>query len=160
MTAPLTTGQRAPEVRLQDQDGREVSLEDLRGPSGLVVYFFPKAFTPGCTTEACDFRDHHEGLESRGYRVVGISGDEPGTLRDFAAEHRLPFTLLSDPDSATARAWGAWGEREIKGARSIGPLRSTVVLDADGVVESVQHRVEVPAHVTSLLDLVTAGGAR
>lgn len=160
MTAHLETGAPAPTVRLTDQDGTERALEDLRGPSGTVVYFYPKAFTPGCTTEACDFRDSHETFAARGYRVVGISGDDPATLRDFAAEHELPFTLLSDPGSATAQAWGAWGEREIQGTRSVGPLRSTFVLDADGVVESVDHRVEVPSHVTSLLDRVAPGGSR
>lgn len=160
MSEHIVTGQRAPEVRLQDQDGQERSLAELLGPRGLVVYFYPKAFTPGCTTEACDFRDHHETFAARGYGVVGISADEPATLRDFAAEHELPFTLLSDPGAATAKAWGAWGEREIQGVRSEGPLRSTVVLDADGVVESAEHRVEVPSHVTSLLDLVAPGEGR
>lgn len=160
MTESIVPGREAPEVQLQDQEGRDVSLADLRGPRGLVVYFFPRAFTPGCTTEACDFRDHHASFEERGYRVVGISGDDPQTLRDFAAEHDLPFTLLADPGAATAKEWGAWGEREINGTRSEGPLRSTVVLDADGVIESVEHQVAVPAHVSSLLDLVSGGALR
>lgn len=160
MTDSIVTGQTAPEVRLRDHHGRETSLTELRGPRGLVVYFFPKAFTPGCTTEACDFRDHHEGFDSRGYRVVGISADDPQTLRDFAAENELPFTLLSDPGSAVAKQWGAWGEKEVGGTRIVGPLRSTVVLDAGGVVEAIEHQVTVPSHVTSLIDVVSHGAAR
>ena len=150
MSNQLDAGQQAPDFALRDGGGNQVTLADLRG-SRAVVYFYPKAFTPGCTTEACDFRDNHEALAAQGYRVVGISGDDPQTLRSFAQEHDLPFTLLSDPGSETAKAWGAWGEREIKGETSEGPLRSTFLLNEEGVVEGAEYKVGVPGHVANLL---------
>lgn len=146
----LSVGDTAPDFTLVNQDGKSVSLSDFRGQR-VVVYFYPAAMTPGCTTEACDFRDNHEALAAQGYRVVGISGDDPQTLRSFAQEHDLPFTLLSDPGSETAKAWGAWGEREIKGETSEGPLRSTFLLNEEGVVESAEYKVGVPGHVANLL---------
>lgn len=153
MSNRLTAGQQAPDFTLSDSGGNRLALADLRG-GRAVVYFYPKAFTPGCTTEACDFRDNHEALAAQGYRIVGISGDDPQTLRSFAQEHELPFTLLSDPGAEVAKRWGAWGEREINGEASVGPLRSTFLLDEEGVVESVQYGVGVPGHVEGLLGAV------
>ena len=150
MTAQLTPGDHAPDLDLTDSHGDRVTLDDLRGRR-TVVYFYPKAFTPGCTTEACDFRDNESALADRGYRVLGISADTPDTLADFAQTYALPFPLLSDPGSRTARAWGAWGEREIAGERSEGPLRTTIVLDEDGVVLSADYRVDASGHVADLL---------
>lgn len=150
MSNRLDVGQQAPDFTLRDSGGNQVTLADLRG-GRAVVYFYPKAFTPGCTTEACDFRDSHEALVAEGYRVIGISGDDPQTLRSFAQEHELPFTLLSDPGSEVAKSWGAWGEREIDGEVSVGPLRSTFLLSEDGVIESAEHKVGVPGHVENLL---------
>ena len=150
MTAQLTPGDHAPDLDLTDSRGDRVTLDDLRGRR-TVVYFYPKAFTPGCTTEACDFRDNESALADRGYRVLGISADAPDTLADFAQTYALPFPLLSDPGSRTARAWGAWGEREIAGERCEGPLRTTIVLDEDGVVLSADYRVDASGHVADLL---------
>lgn len=150
MTAQLTPGDQAPDLDLTASDGSRVTLDDLRGRRA-VVYFYPKAFTPGCTTEACDFRDSESALADRGYRVIGISADAPDALADFAQTYALPFPLLSDPGSRTARAWGAWGEREIAGERSEGPLRTTIVLDEDGVVLSADYRVDASGHVADLL---------
>lgn len=150
MNNRLDAGQQAPDFTLRDSGGNQVALADLRG-GRAVVYFYPKAFTPGCTTEACDFRDSHEALAAKGYRIIGISGDDPQTLRSFAQEHELPFALLSDPGSETAKAWGAWGEREIDGEVSVGPLRSTFLLGEDGVIESAEYKVGVPGHVENLL---------
>lgn len=154
MTTQLETGDKAPDFSLTDARGEEVSLADLRGEPA-VLYFYPKAFTPGCTTEACDFRDNHEAFAAQGHRVIGISSDDPDTLDSFAKEHDLPFTLLSDPGSETAKAYGAWGEREINGETSTGPLRTTVVLDADGTVRSAQYKVDPQGHVTNLLGDIT-----
>lgn len=151
MTAQLTPGDHAPDLDLTDSHGDRITLDDLRGRR-TVVYFYPKAFTPGCTTEACDFRDSESALADHGYRVLGISADAPDTLADFAQTYALPFPLLSDPGSRTARAWGAWGEREIAGERGEGPLRTTIVLDEDGVVLSADYRVDASGHVADLLD--------
>ena len=150
MTERLDTGDIAPTVTLTGADGAQVSLDDLRG-SRAVVYFYPKAFTPGCTTEACDFRDNEASFAERGYRVVGISADSPERLGEFAKEHDLPFTLLSDPESRTARAWGAWGRRDADDPASEGPVRTTVVLDAEGAVVSAEYGVAAQGHVTNLL---------
>src|SRR5699024_7891343 len=149
-THQQTTGDHAPARDLTASAGSRVTLADLRGRRA-VVYFYPKAFTHGCTTEACDFRDSESALADRGYRIIGISADAPETLADFAQTYALPFPLLSDPESRTARAWGAWGEREIAGERSEGPLRTTIILDEDGVVLSADYRVDASGHVADLL---------
>lgn len=153
MSAQLAPGDRAPDFTLDDAHGNRVSLDDLRGRR-TIVYFYPKAFTPGCTTEACDFRDHQDVLAAQGHRVVGISADSPQVLAAFASEHDLDFTLLSDPGSETARAWGAWGQREIDGVLRDGPLRTTVLLAEDGTVLSADYGVEAGGHVASLVTTI------
>lgn len=155
MTRRLSPGDRAPGFTLTDAHGNQTSLEDLLGRR-TVLYFYPKAFTPGCTTEACDFRDHQDPLSELGYRIVGISADAPETLDAFAKEHGLDFTLLSDPGSATAKAWGAWGEREINGERSDGPLRTTLLLEEDGTVLRAEYAVSAPGHVANLLGALSS----
>ncbi|MUN64416.1 thioredoxin-dependent thiol peroxidase [Kocuria sediminis] len=149
MAPQIQTGRQAPDFALTDHEGQEVRLSGLRGRK-VIVYFYPKAFTPGCTSEACDFRDNLASLEALGCTVLGVSGDDPETLRRFAREHRLPYRLLSDPDAATARAWGAWGEKTVNGETRIGPLRSTFVIGADGTVESAEHNVRAEGHVAEL----------
>ncbi len=149
MAPQIQTGRQAPDFALTDHEGQEVRLSGLRGRK-VIAYFYPKAFTPGCTSEACDFRDNLASLEALGYTVLGISGDDPGTLRRFAEEHRLPYRLLSDPDAATARAWGAWGEKTVNGQTRIGPLRSTFVIGEDGTVESAEVGVQAEGHVAEL----------
>ena len=148
-TGRLEAGDAAPDFALVDSAGSPVSLADYRGRN-VVLYFYPAAMTPGCTTEACDFRDHLGSLASGGYDVVGISGDDQQTLARFAAEDALDFTLLSDPDHAVAQAWGAWGEKVVDGETRVGPLRATFVLDADGRVRSAEYRVDAEGHVRRL----------
>ncbi|ATG52739.1 peroxiredoxin [Brachybacterium vulturis] len=150
MTHRLSPGDSAPDFTLTDARGEQVSLADLRGQRS-VVYFYPKAFTPGCTTEACDFRDNETRFAERGYRILGISADSPETLQDFAREHDLAFPLLSDPGSRAAQAWGAWGERTINGETSVGPVRTTIILEDDGTVLSADYGVAVPDHVVNLI---------
>ena len=145
----LQAGDTPPAFELVDAAGRSVSAADFVGRR-TIVYFYPAAFTPGCTTEACDFRDHLGSLASGGYDVVGISGDDQQTLARFAAEDALDFTLLSDPDHAVAQAWGAWGEKVVDGETRVGPLRATFVLDADGRVRSAEYRVDAEGHVRRL----------
>jgi peroxiredoxin Q/BCP len=149
MTPQIQTDRQAPDFTLTDHEGRQVRLSDLRGRR-VIVYFYPKAFTPGCTSEACDFRDNLASLEALGCTVLGVSGDAPETLRRFAEEHDLTYRLLSDPDSATARAWGAWGEKTVNGQTVVGPLRSTFVIEPDGTVSSAEYSVQAEGHVTDL----------
>lgn len=147
--SPLSPGSTPPALRLPNQDGTDVDLADLRGGT-VVVYFYPKAFTPGCTTEACDFRDNLAALRGAGIAVLGISADPVDTLKKFATDYELNYDLLSDADSRVAKEWGAWGERTINGETSHGPLRSTVVVDADGRVQSADYRVDAKGHVAAL----------
>lgn len=149
MTPQIQTDRQAPDFTLTDHEGRQVRLSDLRDRR-VIVYFYPKAFTPGCTSEACDFRDNLASLQALGCTVLGVSGDAPDTLRRFAEEHDLPYRLLSDPDSATARAWGAWGEKTVNGQTVVGPLRSTFVIEPDGTVSSAEYNVQAEGHVTDL----------
>lgn len=155
MTQQIQTGETAPDFTLTDHEGQQVRLSDLRGRK-VIVYYYPKAFTPGCTSEACDFRDSIASLQGLGYTVLGISGDDPETLRRFVDEYHLTYRLLSDPDSGTARAWGAWGEKVINGETRIGPLRSTFVLDEDGTVVSAEYNVQAEGHVAELRQRLAA----
>lgn len=123
MSRELSTGDPAPALRLTAHDGSTVDLADATR-NGTVVYFYPKAFTPGCTTEACDFRDNLAALKGQGYDVYGVSGDDPQELQRFVTEYHLPYTLLSDPDHAAAKEWGAWGgthdqRRDLRGSAAI-----------------------------------------
>lgn len=144
--AQLSQGATAPALELMNQDGTLVRLADLAHQT-VVVYFYPKAFTPGCTTQACDFRDNLAALKSQGVTVLGVSGDDVAQLRSFADEYQLNYDLLSDPDSEVAKAWGAWGEKQINGVDMVGPLRSTVVVDPAGMVTSAQYNVSADGSV-------------
>jgi thioredoxin-dependent peroxiredoxin len=149
VTERLDTGSAAPDFTLRDQDGNEVSVADLRGRK-TVLYFYPAAMTPGCTTQACDFRDSISSLEGAGYRVIGISRDEPSKLAAFRERDGLTFTLLSDPDHAVHAAYGAWGEKMNYGKVVEGVLRSTFVLDEDGTITLAQYNVKATGHVARL----------
>jgi len=149
VTERLDTGSAAPDFTLRDQDGNEVSLADLRGRK-TVLYFYPAAMTPGCTTQACDFRDSISSLEGAGYRVIGISRDEPSKLAAFRERDGLTFTLLSDPDHAVHAAYGAWGEKMNYGKVVEGVLRSTFVVDEDGTITLAQYNVKATGHVARL----------
>jgi peroxiredoxin Q/BCP len=145
----LAAGDAAPSFTLADADGALVSLADYRGRN-VVVYFYPKAATPGCTTEACDFRDSLSALDAAGYAVIGISPDSPAEIRAFADAEHLTFPLLADPGAATARAWGVWGEKTIDGRTVEGVIRSTFVLDAEGIVRRAEYGVDANGHVARL----------
>lgn len=145
----LEVGQTAPDFTLADPDGQQRRLSDLRG-TPVIVYFYPAAFTPGCTTEACDFRDNLGSFQSAGYEVLGISPDPVSKLREFADAEQLSFPLMSDEDAAVAKAWGAWGQKTVNGRTFDGLIRSTVVLDADGLVSAVEYNVDPNGHVARL----------
>jgi peroxiredoxin Q/BCP len=145
----LEPGTPAPDFTLTASDGTPVSLADLRGHP-TILYFYPAAGTPGCTAQACDFRDSLASLTTHGYQVVGISPDPPGTLASFAEKHGLPFTLLADPDHAAMTAYGAYGEKTMYGKTVTGVIRSTFVLTADGVIDRALYNVRASGHVAKL----------
>lgn len=148
-TTPLTLGAEAPDFALLDAHGRTLTRDDLADPR-LIVYFYPAAFTPGCTAEACDFRDNLATLRGGGYEVVGISDDSVETLARFADEDRLEFPLLSDPDHAAARAYGAWGDKVVNGEPTVGVRRSTFVIDENGRIALAEYDVDPNGHVGRL----------
>ncbi len=145
----LQPGDAAPTFALSTSDGRAVALEDLRGRK-VVLYFYPAANTPGCTTEACDFRDAHDTLLAAGYTVLGVSPDARADLAAFAANHHLPFPLLSDPDHAVHDAYATWGEKQMYGRTSVGVIRSTFVIDEQGVIERAMYGHKATGHVARL----------
>jgi peroxiredoxin Q/BCP len=145
----LTTGDTAPAFTLADADGDRVSLADYAGRD-VVVYFYPKAATPGCTTEACDFRDSLSSLDAAGYAVIGISPDSVEEIRAFADAEGLTFPLLADSDAAVAKAWGVWGEKTVGDRTFDGVIRSTFVLDGDGIVRRAEYGVDADGHVARL----------
>ena len=149
MSKRLQQGDPAPGFTLPTPDGDEVSSETLRG-SKVVLYFYPAAMTPGCTTEACDFRDDLGSLRSAGYAVYGISPDDPRTLARFREQEALTFPLLADRDHAVCEAYGAWGEKQVDGGTVTGVIRSTVVLDEEGRVEVAMYDVQAVGHVAEL----------
>ena len=145
----LTAGATAPDFTLPTAAGGTVSLADLRGRS-VVVYFYPKAMTAGCTTQACDFRDSIASLRGQGYEVIGISPDKPAKLAQFRERDLIPFPLVSDPDKAVLTAYGAYGEKTMYGKTVQGVIRSTFVIDADGRIEQAQYNVKATGHVAKL----------
>jgi peroxiredoxin Q/BCP len=145
----LMTGAEAPGFTLKDSTGKDVSLVSSRGRS-TIVYFYPAASTPGCTKQACDFRDSLASFQSAGYEVLGISPDSVDKLASFAANEGLSFPLLSDEDHSVAEAYGAWGEKKNYGRTYQGLIRSTIVVDPEGKVEVAQYNVRATGHVAKL----------
>ena len=146
----LSPGDPAPDFELLDADEQPVSLMQLRGQR-VVLYFYPAALTPGCTTQACDFRDNLEVLRGAGVAVVGISPDKPAKLREFREKHGLPFPLLGDPERKVLEAYGAWGEKQLYGKTVTGVIRSTIVISDRGEVEHAFYNVKATGHVAKLL---------
>lgn len=152
MGAMLTVGDRAPDFRARDQEGNELALRDLLAGGPLVLYFYPRDFTPVCTKEACFFRDVHEQLAARGARVVGVSSDTDESHREFAQQHRLPFPLLSDPDRRLARDYGAVHPL------GFGTKRVTYVIGEDGTIRGAfHHELRAKKHIDQVLALLTSG---
>ena len=145
----LVPGDAAPDFTLPDADGTEVSLSSLRGRR-VIVYFYPAAMTPGCTKQACDFRDSLSSLAAAGFAVLGISPDAPPKLAKFRDRDGLTFPLLSDPGHTVLTAYGAWGEKMMYGKKSVGVIRSTFVIGPDGTIERAQYGVKATGHVARL----------
>jgi thioredoxin-dependent peroxiredoxin len=151
-TAPsrrLSPGDVAPDFTLADDRGGEVTLSGLRGRK-VIVYFYPAAMTPGCTTQACDFTDSLDSLQAAGYEVLGISPDGPAKLAKFRERDHLTITLLSDPDKQVLTSYGAYGEKKLYGKVVEGVIRSTVVVGEDGTVAAAQYNVKATGHVAKL----------
>ena len=145
----LKPGDPAPDFALPDADGRTVRAKNYRGRR-LVVYFYPAALTPGCTKQACDFRDNLRALDRAGLDVVGISPDKPEKLAKFRDEHKLNFPLLSDPEREVLTAYGAFGKKMMYGKEVTGVIRSTFVLDPKGKIEHAAYNVKATGHVAKL----------
>ncbi|MAP64780.1 MAG: thioredoxin-dependent thiol peroxidase [Microbacterium sp.] len=152
-TNRLEPGDSAPDFSLTDQDGGTVSSSDLLG-TGAILFFYPAAMTPGCTTEACDFRDSLAPIQAAGYRVLGVSRDDLSKLREFRERDGLTYDLLSDPDHAVHEAYGAWGEKMNYGKKIEGVIRSTIIIDAEGVVRHALYNVKATGHVARIRKLL------
>ncbi len=149
MTDRLSPGDTAPDFSLATDNGGQVSLSDLRGQK-VIVYFYPAAMTPGCTTQACDFTDNINTLRSQGYEVLGISPDKPEKLATFRERDALTITLLSDPEKQVMKQWGAFGEKKLYGKTVEGVIRSTIVVDEQGQVTHAWYNVKATGHVAKL----------
>jgi len=149
MTDRLQPGDQAPDFVLSDDTGAEVALADYRGRR-VVLYAYPAAMTPGCTTQACDFRDSLDALHAAGIEVLGLSPDSPAQLAKFRARDHLTFPLLADPDKSVLTAYSAWGEKMLYGKVVIGVIRSTFVVAADGTIEQAHYGVKATGHVARL----------
>lgn len=154
----LESGSLAPDFELPDQYGRPVRLSGLRGRP-VVLFFYPRADTPGCTIQACGVRDHAEAYETAGVAVVGVSPDPQGAVARFAEKYALRFPLLADEDHAVAEAYGVWGEKRMYGKTYSGVSRSTFIIDADGRIAKVVPRVSPETHDDEVLDALPAAQA-
>jgi len=146
----LKEGDKAPEIRLQTAAGGTFHLSDLRGKR-VVLYFYPKADTPGCTTEACEFRDGIASFHKKGATVVGVSPDKPAAQAKFQTKFNLPFTLLADEEKAAAQAYGVWKEKNMYGKKVMGIERTTFVIGPDGKIEKIYSKVKAAGHAAQVL---------
>ena len=152
---PIQEGSPAPEISLQTDAGEPFRLSDLRGKT-VVLYFYPKADTPGCTTEACEFRDTRERFETSGAVIVGVSPCPVERQARFKAKYSLPFTLLSDSDKAAAQAYGAWREKNMYGKKSMGIVRSTFIIGPDGNIRKIFPNVRAAGHAAQVIEALAA----
>jgi peroxiredoxin Q/BCP len=146
----LKAGDKAPDIRLRTDSGEEFQLSALEGKR-VVLYFYPRADTPGCTTEACEFRDGILAFAKKGVAVVGVSPDKPAAQAKFKQKYDLPFTLLADEEKAAAQAYGVWQEKNMYGKKTMGIVRSTFVIGPDGKIEKVYAKVKAQGHAAEVL---------
>lgn len=146
----LEKGDKAPEFQGVDQDGKSISLSDFGGKK-LVLYFYPKDNTPGCTAESCDLRDNYELLQKQGYEVVGISSDGEKSHRKFIDKYELPFRLIADEDKSIHDQFGTWVEKSMYGRKYMGTFRTTFIIDEKGIIEEVISKVKTKAHTSQIL---------
>ncbi|MEE4214672.1 MAG: thioredoxin-dependent thiol peroxidase [Bacteroidales bacterium] len=148
----LKAGQEAPFFQGKDQNGNKISLDDYRGKK-LVLYFYPKDNTPGCTNEACNLRDNYDELIERGFAVVGISPDSEKSHQKFAGKHNLPFPLISDTEKKIMSDYGAWGNKKMYGRSFLGVLRTTFIINEEGIIEDVIKKVDTKNHAEQIYKL-------
>ena len=146
----LAVGEKFPELLGLDQDGREVKLSDFSGKK-LVVYFYPKDNTPGCTAEACNLRDHYAALKQAGYEVIGVSKDGAASHRKFIEKQSLPFSLIADTETTLNQEAGVWAEKKLYGRSYMGTLRTTFLIDENGIIERVIDKVDTKNHASQIL---------
>jgi peroxiredoxin Q/BCP len=149
----VEAGQSAPDFTLSDQHGQPVTLTQFRG-APVVLYFYPKDDTPGCTREACAFRDARTAYEAAGAKLIGVSPDSPASHKKFAAKYELPFTLVADPEKTACQSYGVWKEKNMYGKKSMGIERTTFIIDGAGIVRKVFPRVKVDGHSDQVLDVL------
>jgi peroxiredoxin Q/BCP len=146
----LKVGDKAPDIRVHTDTGADFRLSELKGKR-VVLYFYPKADTPGCTVEACEFRDGMKAIAKKGAAVIGISPDKPAAQARFKQKYDLPFTLLADEEKTAAQAYGVWKEKNIYGRKVMGIERTTFVIGADGKIEKIYAKVKAKGHATTVL---------
>ena len=151
--ATLKEGEKAPDFTAKDQNGKQVSLSDFKGKN-VILYFYPKDDTPGCTAEACSFRDNYQGLTSQGFEVIGISTDDEKSHKKFEVKYRLPFTLIADEDKHIVERYGVWVEKNMYGKTYMGTARTTFIIDSDGIIRHIIHKVDTKNSTQQVLDLL------
>jgi peroxiredoxin Q/BCP len=149
----LKEGVRAPLFTGKDQDGKWVGLEDFKGKK-VILYFYPKDDTPGCTTEACNLRDNYDDLLSRGFAILGVSPDDEKSHASFKSKFELPFSLIADPEAKILNAYGVWGEKNMYGKKYMGVLRTTFVIDETGNILKIISKVDTGNHTRQILELL------
>ena len=146
----LKVGQKAPDFKINDQDGNPVTLAEFKGKK-LVLFFYPKDMTPGCTAEACNLRDNYKALQKKGYDVIGVSSDSEKLHQKFITKEKLPYRLLADTEKKMHEAYGTWGEKSMYGHKYMGTLRTTFIIDEKGVIENIIEKVDTKNHTEQIL---------
>jgi peroxiredoxin Q/BCP len=150
--ATIKPGDKAPDFTGKDQDGKSVSLSDFKGRK-LVLYFYPKDNTPGCTDEACSLRDGYSELKKEGYEIIGVSADSEKSHQGFIAKYKLPFRLISDVDKTILKAYGAWGEKKMYGKSYEGIIRTTFIISEDGIIDKIIDKVKTKDHANQIISI-------
>lgn len=153
MATTLKAGDKAPDFTSKDQNGEEVSLANFKGKT-VILYFYPKDDTPGCTAEACDFRDNYQSLIGKGYEVIGVSTDDSKSHKKFETKYSLPFPLIADEDKSINEAYGVWAEKNNYGKKYMGTVRTTFIIGADGIIKQVIEKVDTKNASQQVLDLI------
>lgn len=149
----LSQGDKAPDFTANDQNGQPVSLSDYKGKK-VILYFYPKDDTPGCTAESCDFRDNYQSLLSQGFEVIGVSVDDEKSHKKFESKYQLPFTLIADTEHSIVEAYGVWVEKNMYGKKYMGTARTTFIINGDGIIDKVIEKVDTKNSSQQVLDLL------
>lgn len=152
----LTSGIKAPDFRSKDQDGNDVTLSSLKGKK-VILYFYPKDMTPGCTAEACNLRDNYKLLQKQGYEVLGVSTDSEKLHQKFIAKEKLPFRLLADTDKSIHEKYGTWVEKSMYGRKYMGTARVTFVINEEGIIDEIIEKVDTKDHANQILKKGSTG---